>query len=214
MFIVFEGLDGSGKTTQAKRLADFLTNLGKDVLLTREPGGTELGEQVRKILLQNDNLDVNTQLLLINAARVEHINKKIKPHLAKGGIVICDRFYLSTMIYQHIHGGASVSATQGLHDTFIQENPHITFFLDINEETLQQRLTAKQQNWLDCNALAIYRKHRQKIQDCINTVNCSKTKIIIDANKTVEEVYYDILHELIKAKIVSIKELMECVSGG
>ena len=56
MFIVFEGLDGSGKTTQAKRLADFLTNLGKDVLLTREPGGTELGEQVRKILLQNADM--------------------------------------------------------------------------------------------------------------------------------------------------------------
>ncbi len=160
-------------------------------------------------MLQNDNLDVNTQLLLINAARVEHINKKIKPHLAKGGIVICDRFYLSTIIYQHIHGGASLENVLLLHRTFTHQWLDLTFFLDINEGTLQERLTTKQQNWLDSNALAIYRNHAKDIQHIIATSNIDKRRItVIDANKTEDEVYYNILHELIIAKVVSIKEIM------
>ncbi len=100
-FIVFEGLDGSGKTTQVKLLASSLKKIKKDFLLTREPGGTNISEQIRNILVQKNNnkISPNTELLLIYAARYEHIKNIILPNLKKK-IVICDRFYYSTYCYQ------------------------------------------------------------------------------------------------------------------
>ena len=100
-FIVFEGLDGSGKTTQVKLLGNSLKKIKKEFLLTREPGGTDTSEQIRKILVQKNNnyISPNTELLLIYAARYENI-KNIILHNLKNKIVICDRFYYSTFCYQ------------------------------------------------------------------------------------------------------------------
>lgn len=104
LFITFEGLDGSGKTTQIELVYDFLTNKGFDVVLTREPGGTVIGDKIRKILLDKKNctMSYRTETLLFLASRAELVEKVIKPALKENKIVICDRFFDSTVVYQGI----------------------------------------------------------------------------------------------------------------
>jgi dTMP kinase len=101
-FITFEGPEGSGKTTQIGLLADYLRQQGDDVLLTREPGGTAIGDQVRSILLNPVNTEMlpATEFLLFSAARAQHVGQVIRPHLAQGGTVLCDRFADSSLAYQ------------------------------------------------------------------------------------------------------------------
>jgi dTMP kinase len=102
MFITLEGPDGSGKTTQASRLAEFLGQSGIDVLVTREPGGTPIGDQIRAILSSLDNAGMHprTETLLFLAARAQLVEQVIRAHLARGGVVVCDRFGDSTLAYQ------------------------------------------------------------------------------------------------------------------
>lgn len=103
LFIVFEGSEGSGKTTQTQLLADALRRCGLDVDLTREPGGTPLGERVRRLLLNDQDmqaLDPRVQVLLMSAARAQHVSQRIRPQIERGGVVICDRFTASTQAYQ------------------------------------------------------------------------------------------------------------------
>lgn len=146
MFITFEGLDGSGKTTQARQVAAYLRELGQDVLLTREPGGTVIGDQIREILHRLDNtaMKPNAELLLYNASRAQLIAEVLNPHLAAGGIVICDRFYDSTLAYQGYGHQLDLNTLQ----TIIQFatnglRPDLTLFLDITaEDGLQRRKQA------------------------------------------------------------------------
>ncbi len=101
MFITFEGIEGSGKSTQIKLLAKRLQQQGLDVVVTREPGGTEIGDQIRKILLDSKNSSMvhACEVLLYYAARAQHLQELIQPHLNKGYIVLCDRFVDATMAY-------------------------------------------------------------------------------------------------------------------
>lgn len=101
-FITFEGGEGSGKTTQVRLLADWLVELGYDVLTTREPGGTRIGDQIRALLLDPTYAEMRpeTEILLFSAARAQIVGQVIRPHLARGGIVLCDRFADSTLAYQ------------------------------------------------------------------------------------------------------------------
>ena len=101
LFLTFEGPDGCGKSTQARLLAEKLRSQGYDVFLTREPGGTSLGEAVRELLLGKEyELTSSAEALLYAAARAQHVEEKIRPALAKGQIVICDRFVDSSLAYQ------------------------------------------------------------------------------------------------------------------
>lgn len=99
-FIVFEGLDGSGKTTMAGLFAEHLQANGEQVTRTREPGGTPFAEECRHLLFKDPTLSPQTQALLVNAARRDHVEKVIAPHMKQGNTVICDRWTLSTMVYQ------------------------------------------------------------------------------------------------------------------
>jgi dTMP kinase len=101
-FITFEGPEGSGKTTQLRLLAPYLRRLGRDVLVTREPGGTVIGDQVRAILLDPKHTEMlpTTEFLLFSAARAQHVGQIIRPHLDTGGVVLCDRFADSSLAYQ------------------------------------------------------------------------------------------------------------------
>ena len=105
IFITFEGVEGAGKTTQVQRLA---TVLGPNVVLTREPGGTTISERIRDIFLTSDGMSVMTELLLIAAARAQHVDERIRPALAANQIVICDRFIDATVAYQGYRGGIDI----------------------------------------------------------------------------------------------------------
>ena len=137
-FVVFEGPDGSGKSTQAKLLADKLTAQGLDVVLTKEPGGTAMGQKIREILLNpaNTGLDKKTELLLFAADRAQHITEVIAPALQSGKIVISDRFAESTKAYQFARGNALLDIFSAIKTPI---TPDLTIFLDIDYKTKRTR---------------------------------------------------------------------------
>ncbi|SIO35724.1 thymidylate kinase [Rhodovulum sp. ES.010] len=136
-FITFEGIDGSGKTTQVRRLADYLRGRGADVLLTREPGGSPGAEEIRRLVLEGDpdRWSAETEILLFTAARRDHLEKTILPALAAGQVVICDRFADSTRVYQGITRGDLRRVVDKLHALMIGREPDLTFLLDMDPET-------------------------------------------------------------------------------
>ncbi|MED7678824.1 dTMP kinase [Rhodobacteraceae bacterium IMCC15231] len=144
-FITFEGIDGSGKSTQTKLLAARLQDEGYDVVLTREPGGSEGAEQIRDLVLQGaiDRWSAETELLLFTAARRDHIERTILPALIHGKIVICDRFADSTRMYQGISRGDLRALVDQLHLLMIPYDPDITILIDINPEIGLKRAKAR-----------------------------------------------------------------------
>jgi len=137
MFISLEGIEGSGKTTQARYLADFLNTRGMECVLTREPGGTAIGSQIRAILLNPDNRNLApmAELLLYMADRVQHLNERILPALADGKVVLCDRFFDATLVYQGTARGLPVEQIRRLHQwTTDGMTPDLTLLLDLPAE--------------------------------------------------------------------------------
>lgn len=143
-FLSFEGIDGSGKSTQARLLAASLRDAGHPVTLTREPGGSAGAEEIRALVLQGDpdRWSAETELLLFTAARRDHLEKTIRPALARGEIVITDRFADSTRMYQGLRGNLA-STVNALHDLMIGTEPDLTFLVDIDPETGLSRAIAR-----------------------------------------------------------------------
>lgn len=136
MFISFEGIDGSGKSTQARLLADYLKNAGQEVVLTREPGGSSGAEEIRKLVLEGetDRWSATTELLLFTAARRDHLERTIRPALADGKIVICDRFADSSRIYQGLGRAELGDLVDQLHALVIGQEPDLTLLIDMDPE--------------------------------------------------------------------------------
>ncbi|TCP43264.1 dTMP kinase [Rhodovulum marinum] len=136
-FITFEGIDGSGKSTQARRLAEHLRAGGHDVILTREPGGSPGAEEIRRLVLEGepDRWSAETEILLFTAARRDHLEKTIRPALEAGKVVICDRFADSTRVYQGITRGDLRRTVDKLHALMIGREPDLTFVLDMAPDT-------------------------------------------------------------------------------
>ncbi len=137
MLITLEGIEGSGKTTQIDHIAAYFQKSGLDYIITKEPGGTVLGEKIRSILLDpgNSNIHPMTELLLYAADRVQHIKEFINPMMDAGNIVICDRFCDSTTVYQGFTRGIDVSLIQRLNSLVLEGlAPDITFVLDLDPE--------------------------------------------------------------------------------
>jgi dTMP kinase len=133
-FISFEGIDGSGKSTQARRLAEMLRASGHAVTLTREPGGSPGAEEIRRLVLEGDpdRWSAETEVLLFTAARRDHLEKTIRPALARGDVVITDRFADSTRVYQGISRGDLRGMVDRLHDLVIGVEPDLTVLIDID----------------------------------------------------------------------------------
>ncbi len=144
-FITFEGIDGSGKSTQSRRFADHLRAKGEDVILTREPGGSPGAEEIRTLLLtgDTDRWSPETEILLFTAARRDHLEKTIQPALADGKTVISDRFADSTRVYQGATRGDLRGIVDSLHSLMIGREPDLTFIIDMDPETALQRGLAR-----------------------------------------------------------------------
>jgi dTMP kinase len=146
LFISFEGIDGSGKSTQARLLAQTLRTRGLDVVLTREPGGSPGAEEIRELVLEGppDRWSAETELLLFTAARRDHLERTIRPALAAGQIVICDRFADSTRMYQGLRGAGLRAKVDALHALMIGQEPDLTVLVDMEPNTGLARALARQ----------------------------------------------------------------------
>jgi dTMP kinase len=195
MFITFEGSDGTGKSTQIARLAEYLRQANVQFLLTREPGGNPISEQIRTVImdLKNTSMHPRAEILLLQASRAQLVEQVIRPHLKQGGLVLCDRYADSTLAYQGygyqlfdletlraiIH-----FATGGL-------KPDLTFLLDLDvEEGLRRRAKGGEWNRLDALDLAFYQRVRQGYLEMAHAE--PQRWVVIDAAQPPERIQEDI----------------------
>lgn len=194
MFITFEGSEGSGKTTQYRRVVDALRAAGHDVVATREPGGTPIAEEIRSVLLSpraGFPMDHRAEALLFSAARAQHVAELIRPALAAGKIVVCDRFYDSTLAYQGFGYGLDLDALRQI-TAFATAGlvPDLTIYLDCPvEEGLRRRrgTGAEELNRLDALALEFYRRVEQGFQALMRAQ--PERWVAVDATGTPDEVF-------------------------
>lgn len=197
LFITFEGIDGCGKSTQLELFKGFLKKKGIDFLIIREPGGTEIGERIRDILLDKNNMkmDSRTELLLFEASRSQIINEKILPALADGKTVICDRFFDSTTAYQGYGRGLDVKVIEKLNKyASYSRNPDITFLFDIDPEDAFNRIAnrAKADDRIDSESVVFMKKVRDGY---IKIANENPERIrIIDSNRKIETISEEIIN--------------------
>lgn len=146
LFLSFEGIDGSGKSTQARMLADALRGDGHEVVLTREPGGSPGAEEIRALVLQGDpdRWSAETEILLFTAARRDHLERTIRPALERGAVVICDRFADSTRMYQGLSRGDLRAVVDKLHTLMIGVEPDLTVLIDMDPEVGLSRAKGRQ----------------------------------------------------------------------
>ncbi|NMA04517.1 MAG: dTMP kinase [Clostridiales bacterium] len=198
IFITLEGLDGSGKSTQALYIKDFLEERGYEVLLTREPGGTEIGEKIRQILLDKKNKEMSaiTEALLYAASRAQHVEQVIVPALEDGKIVLCDRFIDSSIAYQGKGRELGLEAVMDINKfATCGLVPDITILLDMDPEASLNRIkTVKGTDRLEQEKLDFHRRVYEGYRDLANMY---PDRIrVIDANKTVGEIGREIENKL------------------
>lgn len=189
MFITFEGPEGSGKTTQIPLLAGFLREQGYNVVTTREPGGTEIGDQVRNILTNLDNTSMHprTEILLFLAARAQLVEQRIRPELGQGSLVLCDRYADSTLAYQgYGHGVDLAILRQLLNFATGSLWPDLTLLLTIDPEQGLQRRRSGGGEWnrLDDYALAFHKRVWDGYQELAHQEPARW--VLIDASQPVE----------------------------
>jgi dTMP kinase len=162
IFISIEGTDGSGKTTQIKRIEQYLKQKGYEVVLTREPGGTNISEKIRSIILDPENIEMGdiTELLLYAASRAQLMSQIIKPAIDEGIIVICDRFIDSSYVYQGFGRGIPMDIVEGVNKIAIEGLlPDITFFFDIKPEiALSRRIAATGSDRIEKEKMDFHRR--------------------------------------------------------
>ena len=194
MFISFEGPEGSGKTLQISALAEFLKEAGYPVLATREPGGTGIGDQVREILLDLDNtaMQARTEILLFQASRAQLVDEVILPHLAKGDIVLSDRYADSTIAYQGYGHQVNLEQLKNI-VTFATGGlkPGLSLLLDIDvEDGLRRKSGGEEWNRLDAYELDFHQRVRQGFHQMVAAE--PERWVVIDAAKTRSEVQAEI----------------------
>jgi dTMP kinase len=200
-FICFEGVEGSGKSTQAKLLYKFIKkNITKNVILTREPGGTLFSEKIRSLMLnKKTNISPLTEFFLLMAARNEHIISKINFYLKKKFIIICDRFFYSTLAYQHYLEGIDRKFIFDIQKKIFNKiHPDITFLIDLNKKESKIRINQRSKKTNRFDKLSSY--HFNKIRrGFIKISKIYKNKIIlIKGNKSLNNIQNEINKKIIK----------------
>lgn len=194
-FIAFEGSDGSGKSTVLSKVKEYLDKANIDYIITREPGGTPIGEEIRNILLHfdTDSMNARAEALLFAAARVQSVEEKIKPNLKAGKLVISDRYVLSSLAYQGYARGLGVEEVRYINDFATDElKPDYTFFLDVDPITvLKRKKKAVDPDRLESETNLFHEKVYEGYKSLLGD-----DYIVIDASQPVEKVIENTINKL------------------
>jgi len=197
LFITFEGIEGCGKSTQAKKLHDYLLKNNHKNILTREPGGTQIGNEIRTILLneREHKMQSLSEVLLNYASRLEHLKQVIKPALEQGKVVISDRFSDSTIAYQGYGLGVDFSVIQSIQKMVIGDfAPDITFLLDLEVSQAFERIKLRADN--NRYEKLDYQFHEKVRAGFLNLAKQNQRIKIINANQNSEQVFLEIVNNL------------------
>ena len=201
-FISFEGIDGSGKSTQIQKLAEFLDDRDFDIVITREPGGSIGAEEIRNLLLQGnvDRWSAETEILLFTAARRDHLERIILPALEEGKIVICDRFTDSTRMYQGMRGINLRNLVDTLNEKVIKFDPDLTILIDIKPEISLKRAKSRRtvEERFEDFGISMQMKMRKGFIELAKEFGDRIE--VVDGQQSVEKLAQDI-GSLVKAKI-------------
>ncbi len=209
IFITFEGLDGTGKTTQINKLENKLLDLGFPYKKTREPGGTPIAEKIREIILDPENTEMcfQTEALLYAASRAQHVNEIIKPALEKGEIVICDRFFDSTLAYQGYARELNLDDLYYINHFAMQEvKPNLTFLLDIPADHTSERINTRELDRLDLEEMDFKERVRAGF---LKIADFEKDRVkVINASLEIQEI-----HEIIWEKTMELLKTKKMITG-
>ena len=205
--ITLEGVEGSGKSTLIQYLKEFIESIGKKVIVTREPGGIEISEQIRSVILDTENtkMDGRTEALLYAAARRQHLVERIIPALKEGNVVLCDRFIDSSLAYQGYARGLGIDEVLSINEFAIGSfMPNLTLYLDLDPQIGLSRIRknkGREVNRLDLEEISFHLKVREGYEEVIKRF---PDRIVrVDANQELDKVFLDtkqILLEKLKSE--------------
>ena len=199
-FITFEGGEGTGKTTIINYISKYLNDKGYSVVTTREPGGIDIAEQIRSIILdvKNTKMDYRTEALLYAASRTQHLAEKVIPALNEGKIVLCDRYLDSSLVYQGIARGLGIDNVLKVNMFATEYMPNITFFIDVKPEICFKRLkdNNREMDRLDLENMNFHNMVYEGYKEVAKMY--PKRIVSIDGDRTVEEIIKDVVKHIDK----------------
>ncbi|NLZ54845.1 MAG: dTMP kinase [Thermoanaerobacteraceae bacterium] len=203
-FVTIEGPDGAGKTTQVRKISDYLKSKGIKVLVTREPGGTSLGEKLREVLLTSEGESPvpEAEALIYAASRAQLVKKVIEPALQNGFIILCDRFVDSSLAYQGWARGLGINQLADINGWFLKDTwPDLTIVLDVDPVLSLKRLSGKKDR-LESETLDFHKKVREGF---LKLANMYPDRIkIVNASQSPQQIFNTILFEIQKSGIIEI----------